>query len=1093
MNDPLALFELTDDQYEAATEVERDVLMTAGAGTGKTRTLVARYVHLLSTGVSERQIAAITFTEKAAREMRNRIREAVNELAVVSKGEERSRWLEIESRMDAARCGTIHSLAAEILRAHPAEAKLDPGFAVVDEGLGLTFKARAVADGLAWAAGDSEAAQLYLAFSTNRLSAVLGRLLARRLEAEALLRAESGTDLQAVMRTEIEEFLQLEPVAEGIDELRKLAKNDALADDAGPSLGPRVELLLELWTELDHALAKDDLFVAAALLFRIRRESLQKVGGSKKSRARAVVHELQDRYDEHLNLWIGGANSKDTPPSAETNEAWAEQLPRLTALFDRALSSYRRALDSRRALDFDDLEAGALKLLERPEIQATWRERVQAVLVDEFQDTNDRQRRIIDALVGDRPGGLFAVGDARQSIYRFRGADVRVFRQKRQEVESSGGLVPDIELSFRAHAPLLASVDDFVGPLMGGDGNRALHRVPYASLIANRVDPGSSREGPHLEIVLGTGEGAELARLAGARALANRLVELRSVGVVQEWSEVALLFRASGGFEAYESALEAAGIPFVTVAGRGFYERPEIRDVINTLRAIADPSDDQALAGFLRSPAVGLSDEGIFRLRVEDLNRRPLRAALAEASEYLEEDDLRSANRAREVLEELHPLADRLPVAELITLIVGRLDWRGVLASSHIRLWRNLDKLVDDALVSELANVSAFLEYLSVLREVGVREGEAPAGEGGSLQLMTIHKAKGLEFDLVVLADASRTDPRRTEPVYLLEEVGAAAAMDQVDEKPLAYRLAKALDADQSQAEEDRLLYVAATRARERLIVSGHLSESTGTYRAAGWMKKTLELLDLDPKLLVESAGSELLLDIPSGGRLRAWAAAGTEKLKWEGISSSTAWPDSAELPLFRVASVTQREVADPELDEEPERSWRATGSGRKAPATAVGRIVHAAIQRNAMPGSAGYERFVENECFRAGLVDSGQRQAAINESTELLARLAMHPLWAEIGSAEEVAHEIPFTTSDPEGMVQSGQIDLLWRGPEGWKLVDFKTDTLRDDEDLEAAVKRHRGQVERYVRSAANILGAAPLGMLCFLDSRSEVELVEI
>lgn len=1093
MTNPLAQFELTDDQNKAATETERDVLMTAGAGTGKTRTLVARYVHLLSSGLTERQIAAITFTEKAAREMRNRIRLAVSEYAAASEEEDRSKWLEIESRMDAARIGTIHSLAAEILRWHPAEAELDPGFIVVDEGLGLTFKARAVADGMAWAAGDPEVAQLFLAFSTNQLSAILSKLLAQRLETEMLMGVDFGPKLLDVIRKQIEDFMHLDSVADGIQDLKALSNNNELDDDAGPSLGPRVELLLELWNELDAALKASDPLEACGVLFRIRRESLQKVGGSKKSRARAVVHELQDRYDESLNPWIGGAKSKDSPPSADADAAWAEQLPRLKLLFDHVLSAYRQALDARRALDFDDLEAGALALLERPEIREFWQARIQAVLVDEFQDTNERQRRIIEALIGGRSGDFFAVGDARQSIYRFRGADVRVFRRKRQEVESEGGLVIDIELSFRAHAPLLGAVDDFVGPLMGGVETDALHRVPYTSLSANRLEPGASGEGPHFELVLGTGEGADLGRIAAAHALANRLIELRRERVIRDWSKVALLFRASTGFESYETALEIAKIPFVTVAGRGFYERPEIRDVINTLSAIADPSDDLAMAGFLRSPAIGLSDSGVYRLRVDGSNMRPLRAALADAGHHLDGDDLRSANRAQEVLKELHPLADRLPVAELISLIVRRLDWRAVMASSHSRLWRNLDKLVDDAQVSELVNVSAFLEYLAALRDVGAREGEAPAGGGGALQLMTIHKAKGLEFDLVVLADASRMSPLRAESVYLMEEIGVAAAMNRVEDVPLAYRMARALDADQSQAEEDRLLYVAATRARERLIVSGHLSQSKGNYRAAGWMKETLDLFDLDPKLLVDNAGSEMLIDMPGGERLRALAGDGSQMLEWESKGASTAWPDSSEPPLFHVASVTPREIADPELDEEPERSWRATGSGRKAPATAVGRMVHAAIQRRAMPDSAVHERFLENEAFRAGLVDPLQREAAISESSELLQRLAAHSLWAEISSADEVQHEITFTTSDPEGTVQSGQIDLLWRDEGGWKIVDFKTDTLRDGEDLEEAVTRHRKQVERYVRSAANILGEKPKGTLCFLDSRGQVELVEV
>jgi ATP-dependent exoDNAse (exonuclease V) beta subunit len=155
--------------------------------------------------------------------------------------------------------------------------------------------------------------------------------------------------------------------------------------------------------------------------------------------------------------------------------------------------------------------------------------------------------------------------------------------------------------------------------------------------------------------------------------------------------------------------------------------------------------------------------------------------------------------------------------------------------------------------------------------------------------------------------------------------------------------------------------------------------------------------------------------------------------------------------------------------------------------------MVHAAIQRRAMPGSSGYRDFMEVEAFRAGLVDARQRSAAIEAATGMLGRLAAHPLWAEILAAEPAQHEIPFVTSSPSGQVQSGQIDLLWRTPEGWRIVDFKTDNLTDPTQVAAAVERHRGQVERYVRSAANILGSAPSGSLCFLDAFGGIELVEL
>lgn len=1091
--DPLAGFDLTADQRRAATELERNVLLSAGAGTGKTRTLVARYVYLLARGLNERQIVAITFTEKAAREMRNRIRRAVSQLADQAQGDERARWLALEARMDAARIGTIHSLCAEVLRTHPARAGVDPAFVVLDEGLGLTYKSRAVSDSLAWAAADPTAAQLFRAFSTGQLGRVLAQLLSQRLEAEQLLREQPGSGLQRTLLIAIQSFLSLRAVEDGIQTLRAMHAADELQADAGPSLGPRAAQLLNFWLELEAALQADDLLEAVQLLFRIRRETLKKIGGGAQSIAREVIYGLQDLYDQHLNSWIGGAEATDTPPSTAASAAWEEQLPRLQQLFVQASRQYRQSLDARRALDFDDLEAGALALLENEQVALRWQHQLRAVLVDEFQDTNDRQRRLVEALVGGRPGCLFAVGDARQSIYRFRGADVRVFRRVRRRVEEAGGLAPEIELSFRAHGPLLSALDDTVGELMGSGSEGELYQVPYAPLTAYRREPGASAEGPHLELVLGMGRGAELARIASARALASRLVELRGAGLIEDWSQVALLHRASTGFEPYESALEAAGIPFVTVAGRGFYQRPEIRDLINSLRAIADPTDDQALAGFLRSPAIGLSDPALYRLRSNGDRARPLRQALVEAEQLLDPDQLGPALRARRALEELHPLADRLPVADLIARLIARLDWRGVLASAHPRLWRNLDKLVEDAQASELVNVGAFLEYLAVLHAAGAREGEAPPGEGGAVQLMTIHKAKGLEFDLVVLADASRESPNRPQAAYLLEEVGVAAVPDRLEGEPIAYRLARALDAEQAQAEEDRLLYVAATRARERLIISGHLSSRQGNWSAGGWMKQLLELLDLDPGQMAEADGEVQQRELPSGQRLRTWSAGEPEIMRWQAGGGPPSWPDSAESPLYAVAATTPRERSTDDLDDEPERSWRATGVGRRAPALAVGRLVHAAIQRSALPGSDGFDEFLEVEAYRVGLVDPGQRQAAMQAAAEMLGRLEQHALWAEIRSAEQAQREIPFTTFDRSGQVQSGQIDLLWRNAEGWQIVDFKTDALADEADRIEATDRHRGQVERYVRAAANILGEPPRGHLCFLDSAGRVELVDV
>jgi ATP-dependent helicase/nuclease subunit A len=220
---------------------------------------------------------------------------------------------------------------------------------------------------------------------------------------------------------------------------------------------------------------------------------------------------------------------------------------------------------------------------------------------------------------------------------------------------------------------------------------------------------------------------------------------------------------------------------------RVFYNRPEVRDVLNLLQALADPWDDLAMAGLLRSPAFGLSDDALYHLRWLSGSKQTYWGALQGDLASLPEPDQGYARRALELLSRLQPWVDRLPVSELLKRLVDGVDYRAILASAQsaaARLWRNLDKLMADAQVSRLVNVRAFLEYLDTLRDVGAREGEAPADAGGAVRLMTIHKAKGLEFPLVVLADAARQRRNTNEAAYLLPGTGLAFRLDRCQAVP---------------------------------------------------------------------------------------------------------------------------------------------------------------------------------------------------------------------------------------------------------------------------------------------------------------------
>ncbi len=1086
---------LNDAQETVVKQIEHDLLVSAGAGTGKTRTLVARYLWLLDQGLSPRQVLAITFTEKAAREMRNRLRQAIGtQIQEAANDESQTKWIELEAVMDAARIGTIHSFCAEVMRSHPAEAAIDPLFTVVDEGMAATIKAQIVDDTLSWASAETQLAPLFATIKPTSVEAILTHLMNHRLEASHLLPGEAfDVHQSSALRDALEAFVQHPQVLAGIEQLRAMRAENSLLDDAGDHLHRQIEALLDGWKNLEVALAEGKLIDAAKALHSLRREHMSKGIGKKKSEAKRLVYMLRERYSNLIEPWLGGEKPGDLMLDTEVEALSLEILPLVGVLFSHAVSSYRMALDQRQGLDFDDLEAGALDLLENERIRLLWQEKISAVLVDEFQDTNTRQRAIVEALCGGTPGKLFVVGDARQSIYRFRGADVRVFRRVQQDIIDRGGKTAILSTTFRAPSGLLRCLDDLLPPIMGSEDIESRpFDIPYTRLEPYRLKPREGVEAPLVEFVLGSGSYADEARTNAAQALVVRLKQLRDTGQIRGWDEVALLFRAASGFEKYEDALQAAGIPYLTVAGTGFYSRPEIRDVLNILNALANPQDDLTMAGLLRSPAFGLKDSTLFRLRWGPEGSRPLLAALTQDLDTLDDAERARIDRARRIIDELLPLADRLPIAELLKLVVDKLDYRAVLASGHSRLWRNLDKLLVDAHESGAVQVRAFLEYLRTLRDVGAREGEAPAVAEGAVRLMTIHKAKGLEFEFVVIADASWRPRTGQAPVYLLEETGPALKLDRFDVSPLIYQLAKAIDTRQSQAEGSRLLYVASTRAKEKLLVSGHLSATGGGWSAAGWLKSLLEAMRVDPKGLADEL-SPMEVALPGGEPVRIWVGPGDlPPDAWE-EEEALEWPTSKHAPLFDPVGAAEEDDPDPEMDEKLPSDWRATGDRLHAPAIAVGTMVHAAIQAWLFPQDKRLEALLDTAALEEGLVDPAQRKRAITQANKLLRRLIHHPLHTEIEAATERKHEVPYTLLLPDGRLGSGIIDLLYRSQDVWKIIDFKTDNLDAQEDIDRAVDEYRPQVARYVEAVTRLLRVQPKASICFLDAMGEVAVIDV
>lgn len=1116
----LDLLQLNDLQMQAATATG-NLVVTAGAGSGKTRTLVGRYLALLEAGVPLRGIIAITFTEKAAREMRTRIRKAITSW-LAQNPPRRGFWEEAFADLDAARIGTIHSLCAQILREHPVEAaQLDvmPGFGILEEGRAAVLRARSVEEALAWAANDDAASHLFGALGEYGLRTAVSALLARRLDADAAFEWPTDDPLQgwsSVLKSWLSENLDTPRWRESLDTLSGLC-----ADDPTDKMETARRAVLAHAEAADNAHQRGDWDATLAELAALRTATA--LTGRKGNWpgdtlvvAKESMRALRACFDERLKPLADPRK----PASWILDERVAGMIWSLHATYRHTLEVYAQARRMENAFDFDDLEAGALALLGDPGVRAVWQTNVRAVLVDEFQDTNERQRQIVYTLTGFDPppasnpqsqtGALFIVGDEKQSIYRFRGADVTVFCRVQDDVACADGRTIALDLTFRAHRDLVEITNRLLAPALDEIAQPGRpYAVPFAPLMAYRSDPRPGIAPPLVELLLGLGESAGAGRQAAADGLAARLLELRARESV-EWQDVALLFRASTAFSAYEDALERAGIPFVTVAGRGFYDRYEVRNLLNALVAVADPTDDLALVGFLRSPAIGLTDAALYLLRfpptsiVRGENVKPCAVwsilnhpALPE---ILPVDDLPRAVRGRDLVAELHDLADRVPVAMLLKCLLDQTHYRAALQAIEggTRAQRNVDKLLMDAHTSGLVSVREFVEYVRTLRDVGAREGEAPTEAGSAVQLMTVHKAKGLEFPVVVIADAAHAGHRGTSHVRLDDQLGVTVNLrDEENRCPAAFRLATLRDAERDEAEDRRLLYVAATRAQEKLLVSAHTKILRGgALSMSGWLKLLGRVAGLDQVTVaatpVEAQSLPLTEDV--GCVLYPWREerpvtphdAQRAIRSTLHVSEDLVAPVAVSPPAGIDAKLGAREA------QPPRRVWRVVPRTKhpRAPAWVVGTLTHTALRHWQFVDDR-LETFLRPFALEMGVVDEKQIHAAVQETARMLRRFRVHPLWTELDAAQRW-HEVPFSIRENDQLVD-GIIDLLYRLNEDWKIAEFKTDRLPPDADLLAHIQQqaYDDQMQRYVRAVRLQLGVEVNAAFVFLNVGNKVSVV--
>lgn len=1082
----------SDEQWPAVVERARDVLVVAGAGAGKTTTLTARYLTLLSDGIDVRAIVAVTFTRRAAREMRGRIRrEIARNLKEPALSEaERRRWESCHRQMDAARISTIHALCAEILAAHPAESAIEPGFVILQEGESLLLRAEAIDETIDRMGADPTFDAIFELLTVKALRKVLKTALERRLDVAEAWAEAAETHAVAALDALREGCRAWVTADETLNRVRAL---HAAMDYARTSSAARADALFaHLFTnapllhQFDEALAQERWIDAASSLTEYV-TNVKQVGVNDNWGIHRPKSEVQ-------NLKRSAELSLPFAPTLDprTDVRLLAARPHLRRVLDHACTRYAEHKRARHALDHDDLEERALDLLRDDDaVRDLWNRRIAALLVDEYQDSNPRQVRLFELLAG-RSGARFGVGDPRQSIYAFRGANPHTMQREVNRLGESG-LVAPLTVTRRAHAALVEPINRLAATLFGDDD------VATPALRTARAQPDEPIPAPWVELLLVKGTREAGANIGAATALANRLIRLHGRGVA--WAKIAVLCRDRASILPYEDALENAGIPYESGASAGFRQRPEIRDVLNALVAITNPGDNLALFGLLRSPAMGLDDGEIVTLMSADAaparlrtSRHPPPGALWSA---LTRGESPEARRAAAIVERLHARAGRLPVASLLQRFLDETGYLSALAlAGQTRAQRNLAKLVDDALSSSIVDAGEYLADLERRRAIDVREEEAPADEVIAVRLMTVHAAKGLEFPVVVLGNASHAPPPGNEILRIDEEYGLLFGPDRGGARSsVLFDRAKSRAREVEEAESRRILYVAATRARDLIIVNGAYT------KADGWLKHFAETFGLadgltaadpsrDTPALIEStplvsctvlgadvAAERVPLPDPARDEAHTQPASLDARLVEPIPLASPREPTPAAIPHFAVERPAPRRIHDP----------------------LSGRLTHEALAAWRLPSQDGFAEWLRRR-VRAARVDAGAAHTVERRVLTLLRRFEASALCAEIAASDDRQSELPivYRSRDEGGTLTienldasdeptpvAGRIDLLYRRGDGaWVIVDFKSEPVPTLAVLRREViPAYEGQIRAYGHAVRALTGASPRLTLCFLD----------
>ena len=1074
----------SDQLRQPADQVERlkirdqrhqTLFVEAGAGSGKTRALVDRIEALvLHDGIAMESVAAITFTEKAAAELRDRIRQRFESRAAPSDPFEAAARTALQ-QLDAAAVGTLHSFAQRILGEHPVEAGLPPGVEVLDEiGSQVEFELR-WREFLDHLLDDETMARSLLTLEAAQVKLDALRSLAVQMSANwDLVKARLDLHPPPPARFDRDGLLAR------FDEVLSLRQH--CHPDTDDALLKYFGRLADNRHDLADALDEiDAMAIATDMGERTGATRSLKPGraGSKNNWAidvgdvRRTVRGLAGECDDAVALVTTGA---------------LHHLGARLGEFVVGVAEERRA-EGR--LEFHDLLVHARQVLSDPvhgeTVRSSLRERYTRLLLDEFQDTDPIQIELAVMIATSEPhtegrswqelplepGLLFVVGDPKQSIYRFRRADIGVYLSVRDRIEHR----PSLTVNFRTTAPIIKWINDVFGELIQPEEGS---QPEYVALTAHREN--AAPIGPAVAL-LGADPIAEKLDAESLRQIETHDVALTVAEALRSdrpwqvddgnngWrdaspSDVCILLPARTSLALLERALHREGVPYRAETSSLVYASREVRELMLTLQAVADPTDELATVAALRSFVYGCGDDDLAHWRLGLKGRFSLRSDPPEgAAGHPVADGLAH-------LAEMHEARLWSTPAELLDRLVReRAVLESAIATGAPRdVWRRLRFVIDQARAwvdSGGTDLRAYLEWARLQGADNARVSETvlPETDDDSVRIMTIHGAKGLEFPITVLAGMTTRFQRPARgPSVDFPPDGSALIKLSNAVASQGYDAWKPIDDQMDNHERLRLMYVAATRARDHLVVCLHRLDGKARTSASVLAAPALRSSAATP--FVPSATSVPPLRPSPRSELperAAWARERDEALAKASIRTVV-----AATTLAREAA----EAADPglhkrsrDLDLPP---WQKGRYG-----TAVGRAVHGVLQ-------------VVDLATGAGLDDAASAQAAaegVTNRTEVIRRLAASAIESPIAKAAARAeHWRELWVAAPVGdRLIEGYVDLLYRDSDGLVVVDWKTDQVEGDNDLAAKLARYRLQGASYA-AAVEAATDEPVSRMVFV-----------